>query len=63
MLELATAKAIHASKEYWSATVVTSSAYRNLDNFAIVSVFSGQPPPMIMSGGATVPFDWSGVKR
>lgn len=34
---------------------ITSSAYANLDNFATVSVFVGQPPPMIISGLATVP--------
>ena len=34
----------------------TSSAYKILDNFAIVSVFVGQPPPMITSGEATLDF-------
>ena len=32
----------------------TSTAYAILDNFAIVCVFVGQPPPMITSGGATL---------
>ena len=37
----------------------TCTACKNLDNFAIVSVFTGQPPPMTTSGAAVLPVTFS----
>ena len=37
----------------------TCTACKNLDNFANVSVFTGQPPPMTTSGAAVLPVTFS----